>query len=285
MDRFIVTNQEMVRFGIFIFIFFVFAILEVLAPRLRLATSKVSRWSSNLGITLLNSFLVHSVMILSPVAIALLTREKSWGILNFIPLPSWIEVILAVLFLDFIIYLQHIAFHFYPPLWKLHLVHHTDIDFDVTTALRFHPLEIFISLGIKMVAITLIGAPVLAVLIFEIVLNSTAMFNHSNLYLPKSLDQFLRLFLVTPDMHRVHHSILKEETNSNYGFNVPWWDRIFQTYRDQPKKRHEGITIGLEGFRNPRQLHLFRLLILPFLQETNSSSIQTPDISKKETEL
>jgi sterol desaturase/sphingolipid hydroxylase (fatty acid hydroxylase superfamily) len=175
--------------------------------------------------------------------------------------------------LDFVIYLQHVMVHAVPALWRLHRMHHADLDFDVTTGARFHPIEIVLSMGIKLATVAVLGAPPLAVLIFEVLLNGTAMFNHGNIRLPLGLDRWLRLLVVTPDMHRVHHSILPGETNSNFGFNLPWWDRLFGTYRAQPREGHEGMTIGIEQFRQPGDTWLHRLLIQPFVGETGEYSI------------
>jgi len=182
-------------------------------------------------------------------------------------------VIIGILFLDMVIYLQHLMFHAVPLLWRLHMVHHADLDIDVTTGLRFHPIEIFISMGIKVAAVAVIGPPVIAVLAFEVLLNGTAMFNHGNVHMPGGLDRVLRLFVVTPDMHRVHHSVTIRETNSNFGFNFPWWDRIFGTYRAQPVAGHKGMTIGLAQFRDPKRLTLLHLLVLPFTGYPGSYAI------------
>jgi sterol desaturase/sphingolipid hydroxylase (fatty acid hydroxylase superfamily) len=182
-------------------------------------------------------------------------------------------IIIGILFLDMVIYLQHLMFHAVPLLWRLHMVHHADLDIDVTTGLRFHPIEILISMGIKVAAVAVIGPPMTAVLIFEVILNGTAMFNHGNVSMPGALDRVVRLFVVTPDMHRVHHSVTIRETNSNFGFNFPWWDRIFGTYRAQPVAGHKGMTIGLAQFRDPRKLTLLHLLVLPFTGYPGSYAI------------
>lgn len=198
------------------------------------------------------------------VGMALIAQNRGWGLLNNVILPGWIEIAIGVVALDFVIYLQHAMFHFIPLFWKLHRVHHTDLDFDVTTGIRFHPIEILLSMGIKMIAVILIGPSTLAVILFEILLNATSMFNHGNVRLPISIDRILRLFVVTPEMHRVHHSVLIKEFNSNFGFNLPWWDRLLGTYRAQPEAGHEGMTIGLAQHRDPNSLTLSHLLILPF---------------------
>ena len=181
------------------------------------------------------------------------------------------ELPVALLLLDLAIYLQHRLVHYVPVLWRVHRMHHADLDFDVTTGARFHPLEIALSLGIKCVVIVPLGASPLAVLLFEIALNATAMFNHSNVRLPRAMERLLRLLVVTPDMHRVHHSVVQRETDSNFGFNFPWWDRMFGTYRPQPEAGHETMTIGLEQFRAPHELRLDRMLTQPFRDDRSAA--------------
>lgn len=253
------------RLGFFLGFFALVALFETLAPRRPLTTSKMRRWSVNLAIIALNPLSVHLVFPILPVGMALLAEERQWGLLNHLSLPYWVEVIIGFAVLDLSIYLQHVLHHAVPTLWRLHMVHHADLDYDLTTGLRFHPIEILISMGIKIMTVAALGPPALAVLIFEISLNAGAMFNHSNVRLPIPVDRVLRLFFVTPDMHRVHHSVIIRETNSNYGFNLPWWDMLLGTYKDQPDKGHEGMMIGLSHFRDPDGLTLPRLLILPFV--------------------
>lgn len=253
-----------VRLGFFLGFFALLAFLEILAPRRPLATSKVKRWFANLVIVGLNPLTVHLVFPILPFGMALLAAERSWGLLNNVDLPFSAEVAIGFALLDLSIYLQHVLHHALPALWRLHMVHHADLDYDLTTGLRFHPIEIVISMGIKLVMVVVLGPPALAVLIFEVSLNAGSMFNHSNFRLPLSIDRVLRLFFVTPDMHRVHHSVIIRETNSNYGFNLPWWDRMLGTYKDQPEKGHEGMTIGLAQFRDPARLTLPSLITLPF---------------------
>jgi sterol desaturase/sphingolipid hydroxylase (fatty acid hydroxylase superfamily) len=195
---------------------------------------------------------------------ALFVQDHGWGMLNNIGLPYWMAVVTGVVSLDFVIYLQHAMFHTIPAFWRLHRVHHTDLDFDVTTGIRFHPFEILLSMGIKMSAVVVLGASAVAVVIFEVLLNATSMFNHGNVRLPGRIDRLLRLIVVTPEMHRVHHSVMIQEHDSNFGFNLPWWDRLLGTYRDQPAAGHEGMTIGLSLFRDPKSLTLPWLLVLPF---------------------
>ncbi len=199
------------------------------------------------------------------VSMAMIAQKNGWGLLNNVVLPSSLAVATGVILLDLTIYLQHVVFHALPTLWRMHMMHHSDLDFDVTTGVRFHPLEIMISMGIKMAMVILLGASALAVILFEVLLNGTSMFNHGNVRLPGGLDRVLRLFLVTPEMHRVHHSVVIRETNSNFGFNLPWWDRLLGTYRSQPAEGHEGMVIGLSHFRDSDNLSLTRLLALPFI--------------------
>ncbi len=193
----------------------------------------------------------------------MLAESRGWGLFNLVSLPPWIEVVLAVIVLDLAIYGQHVLFHYVPALWRIHRMHHADLDIDVTTGARFHPVEVFLSFGIKFVTVVAIGASSLSILIFEVLLNATSLFNHSNLRLAPMLERMLRWFVVTPDMHRVHHSILRRETNSNFGFNLPWWDWIFRTYRPQPEAGHEGMTIGIGQFRAAKELRLDRMLTQP----------------------
>lgn len=265
--------EPWVRLACFGAVLFLLGIAEFIFPRRQLAVKKPWRWSSNLGLVGLNTVIVRLIAPLSAVGMAILAWEGGWGLLPLLNLPGWALVLAAVIILDLIIYLQHVLFHAVPALWRLHMVHHADLDFDVTTGLRFHTLEIVLSLGLKMGAIAALGAPPLAVLIFELLLNATSMFNHANLRLPVWLDRVLRLFVVTPDMHRVHHSILVRETNSNFGFNLPWWDVLFGTYRRQPEKGHEGMTIGLEQFRDEKQVdRLPGMLLLPLLGKAGQYS-------------
>jgi sterol desaturase/sphingolipid hydroxylase (fatty acid hydroxylase superfamily) len=255
--------EPLLRLGAFAAIFVAVAVWEALAPRRRLRWLRVQRWPHNLGLLALD---VITVRLLAPgaaIGVAVLAETNGWGLLHAFALPDWVEVVFAVLALDLAIYGQHILFHRVPLLWRLHRVHHTDTDFDVTTGTRFHPVEILLSLGIKCAAIVLLGAPPLAVLIFEVVLNVTAMFNHANARLPDTVDGWLRWLLVTPDMHRVHHSVVSREMNSNFGFNVPWWDRLFGTYRAQPLAGHLVMRIGVEGFDAPEEVRLSRLLVQP----------------------
>ena len=267
------SYEVVIRLGFFFGVFALIAIWEVLAPRRSLTTSKTVRWLSNLGITFLNPVVVRLVSPIMPVTMALLAQKSGWGLLNNFALPYWLPVVIGVAVLDLVIYLQHVMFHTVPVLWRLHMMHHADLDFDMTTGLRFHPIEVILSMGIKLSIVVVIGPPALAVLIFEILLNTTSMFNHGNIRLPSSIDRKLRLLVVTPDMHRVHHSVTIRETNSNFGFNLPWWDRLLGTYRDQPAAGHEGMTIGLAQFRDPKRLTFLWMLALPFIGKPGEYAI------------
>ena len=260
-------NEIAIRLIFFVGILVTVALWESMAPRRRLATRNAARRLNNLLIAALNVAVLRLAFPVAAVAFAAMSAEKGWGALNFFDLPPIAAFLIAVVVLDFAIWLQHLMLHFVPPLWRIHRMHHSDLHFDVTTGLRFHPLEILLSMGIKFGAIALLGPPVLAVLAFEIVLNGLAMFNHGNIRMPGRLDRCLRLVIVTPDMHRVHHSVLPRETNSNYGFNLSVWDRLFGTYRAEPEKGHEGMRIGLEHFRDAADHTLIRLLRQPFSRE------------------
>jgi sterol desaturase/sphingolipid hydroxylase (fatty acid hydroxylase superfamily) len=259
------SGEAKMRLGFFFGIFALIAIFEVLAPRRSVTSPKAGRWFTNLAMVALNPLSVRLVFPVIPIGIAVIARERHWGLLNNVDSPYWLKVAFAVVVLDFEIYLQHVLHHAIPILWRVHMVHHADLDINLTTGLRFHPIEIVVSLGIKLVTVAALGPPVLGVLIFEIALSSTSMFNHSNIHVPEGIDRILRLLIVTPDMHRFHHSVIIRETNSNYGFNLPWWDRMLGTYKNQPERGHNGMTIGLSQFQDPKHLTLPRLLILPFV--------------------
>jgi sterol desaturase/sphingolipid hydroxylase (fatty acid hydroxylase superfamily) len=257
-------NEDVIRVGFFLLAFLAIAWWETLAPRRHLNFSRNTRWYSNIGISLLNQLLLRLCFPVLLVALAVVVREREWGLFNLLEVPQILAITLCLLLLDLAIYTQHVVFHRVTWLWRLHRVHHSDLDFDVTTAVRFHPVEIILSMLIKMVLVVLLGAPPLAVLIFEIVLNLTALFNHGNIFIPVNVDRVLRWAVVTPDMHRVHHSAEPAETNSNFGFNLPWWDYLFKTYCPQPGKGHEEMTVGLDEFRTEDKLLLPGLLLLPF---------------------
>ena len=257
------TEQTM-RLSVFLGVLLLVALWELKAPRRPLLDNKMRRWFTNLSLILIDTAVLRLVFPIFPVALARIAETRGWGIFNTFHMSPWLKVLLTLLILDFIIYLQHLLFHHIPLLWRLHRMHHTDLDLDVTSGNRFHPLEMVISMLIKMAAVVILGAPAQAVLAFEVILNASAMFSHGNIKLPETLDRLLRLFLVTPDMHRVHHSTIVRETNSNFGFNLPWWDRICGKYRAQPEKGHLDMSIGLKEYRDPKKLTLLRLLIQPF---------------------
>jgi sterol desaturase/sphingolipid hydroxylase (fatty acid hydroxylase superfamily) len=265
MDDFIATYETTIRLGAFFSIFSVMALWELLAPRRVLTQSKSARWMNNIALVIVNTVVVRIVFPTAAIGVAAYATEQQWGLFNQTNSPAWLAVIVSVVLLDGLIYMQHVMFHAVPAFWRLHRVHHADMDFDVTTGTRFHPIEIVLSMLIKFAAILLLGAPLAAVVIFEVLLNATSMFNHSNVRLPLGLDQLLRIFIVTPDMHRVHHSHYAHETNSNFGFSLSLWDRLFGTYRAQPDDGHENMVIGIDTFRDSRQcIPLYRLLLMPF---------------------
>ena len=263
MEPFILDHEPTIRLAAFFGIFAVMALWELAAPRRRLTAAKPARWFANLAIVAINTLVIRLVFPLLAVGAALWAAGRGWGLFNLTAAPVWLAFPASILLLDLLIYAQHVVFHKVPVLWRLHLMHHADLDIDVTTGARFHPVEIVLSMAIKMAAVVALGAPAAAVVVFEVLLNATAMFNHANARLPVGIDRMLRLFVVTPDMHRVHHSVLRRETDSNYGFNLPWWDRLFGTYRAQPTAGHDGMTIGLAELRDPARLTLPWMLALP----------------------
>ena len=264
-EQFVLSHEPQIRMGFFVGVFALVALWELAAPRRVLKLSRQQRWTANLGIVLLNTVIVRVAFPAAAVGMAALSVDKSWGLLNNFDVPFWLAVPLAVVAMDFVIWLQHVMVHAVPALWRLHRVHHADLDYDLTTGARFHPIEIVLSMGIKFATITLLGAPVLAVVVFEVLLSACAMFNHGNIRLPAALDRALRWFLVTPDMHRVHHSVEDDESNSNFGFNLTWWDRLFGTYREQPRAGQLGMTIGIHDHTDPDEVaRLPGMLLLPF---------------------
>jgi sterol desaturase/sphingolipid hydroxylase (fatty acid hydroxylase superfamily) len=256
--------EIVLRLGCAAAVFAVMAAWELLAPRRPLSIGRLWRWPSNIGIVLVDAALVRLLVPTAAVGAALYAAGHGIGLLHWLDLRLSVAALLGFLILDLVIYVQHVVFHHVPWLWRLHRMHHADLDIDVTTGLRFHPFEILISLAIKIAVVLAFGIPPVAVVVFEVVLNATSQFNHSNVAMPRWLDRILRLVLVTPDMHRVHHSVVRAETDSNFGFNLPWWDRLFRTYRAQPQAGHGGMTIGLPIFRDAKELRLDRLLIQPF---------------------
>lgn len=262
--EFLLSHEALIRSTVFLAVLAAMAVAEAAAPRRPRRLPRAGRWANNLLLLVVDSAAVRLLVPLLAVGTAVAAARHGWGLFNQAALPGWLAVPLAILLLDLVIYVQHRVFHAVPVLWRLHMVHHADPDIDVTTGGRFHPLEILLSMLIKMAAVAILGAPAVAVLLFEVLLNATSMFNHANLALPPALDRALRAVLVTPDMHRVHHSVRREETNSNFGFNVPWWDRLFGTYRDQPQGGHAGMTIGLAQFQTTLHQGLGWMLLLPF---------------------
>ncbi len=264
-EQFVLANEPSIRLAFFFVVFAAIALWELAAPRRALTISKALRWTSNLGLVVLNTVLLRLIFPLAAVGVAAFAAANGWGLLNHFQVPFMVAVPLAVIAMDFVIWLQHVMVHAVPALWRVHRVHHADLDYDVTTGARFHPIEILLSMLIKFATIAVLGPPVLAVVIFEVLLNATAMFNHGNIRLPAALDRVLRWVVVTPDMHRVHHSVEDDETNSNFGFSLPWWDRLFGTYREQPRAGHIGMTIGIRDFIDPREVdRLDGMLLLPF---------------------
>ena len=257
-------NEPIVRIGFFVGVLALMALWEIAAPW-RKPVYRVIRWPNNLGVVLIDTVLVRLIFPTSAAGFALFAQDSGLGLFNVIDVPWWFAVLVSIIILDLAIYLQHVLFHAIPVLWRLHRMHHADLEFDATTGLRFHPVEILLSMGIKLAVVAVLGPPALAVLIFEVLLNATSMFNHGNVRIPRGIDRILRWVVVTPDMHRIHHSILPSETNSNFGFNLPWWDRLLGTYRDQPRDGYDGMTIGIEQFRTRRDLWVDRMLIQPLI--------------------
>ena len=279
-EQFVQANEPAIRLGFFLGTFAVIGLWEALAPRRALTVSKAFRWASNLGLVVMNTVLLRLLFPIAGVGLAVFSAENGWGVLNHFDVPFWVAVPLAVIAMDFVIWLQHVMVHAVPALWRLHRVHHADLDYDVTTGARFHPLEIILSMLIKFATIIVLGPPVIAVVIFEVMLNATAMFNHGNIRLPAGVDRVLRWVLVTPDMHRVHHSVEDDETNSNFGFSLTWWDRLFGTYREQPRAGHLGMTIGIHGHTDPREVdRLDGMLLLPFKGEITDYAINRRNYS------
>ncbi|HJU10049.1 MAG TPA: sterol desaturase family protein [Candidatus Binataceae bacterium] len=257
-------SSDLVRLTAFVLVLIPVLLWETASPRRRRLYSRVIRWRGNLGILALNAATIWILVPSTAAGLAFFDAQHGWGLFNNLSMPAWGAIIASIIVLDFAIYLQHVLFHAIPPLWRVHRVHHTDLDFDATTGVRFHPIEILLSTGIKYGVISAIGAAPLGVLVFEVLLNATSMFNHGNMRIPLALDRGLRWIVVTPDMHRVHHSIRVDETNSNFGFNLPWWDHLFGTYRNQPASGHEAMTIGLEQSLDARELGFCRMLLHPF---------------------
>lgn len=265
MDAFVLAHEPALRLSAFIAVLTLMAAWEVVAPRRVRSLPRAARWPANLGIVVLNTVLVRLLLPTAAVGVALSAEAHGWGLFNHYALPSWAALVGGIVLLDLVIYLQHVMFHAVPALWRLHRMHHADLDIDVTTGARFHPVEILLSMLIKFAAIAALGVTPAAVVLFEVLLNATSMFNHANARIPRAIEPVLRWLIVTPDMHRVHHSIERDETDSNFGFNLPLWDRLFGTYRAQPRAGHPAMTIGIPDFRDPGQCsRLPGMLALPF---------------------
>jgi sterol desaturase/sphingolipid hydroxylase (fatty acid hydroxylase superfamily) len=266
----VTSNEPFVRFIAFGAVLMAMGVWELAAPRRKREIGRKTRWPGNLGIALLDALFVRLLFPMGAVAVGFAAEARGWGLFSAFDARLWVAIPTGVILLDLAIYLQHVLFHAVPALWRLHRMHHADLAFDVTTGVRFHPIEILLSMAIKLGVVMALGAPALAVLIFEVLLNATSMFNHGNVALPTNLDRILRWLVVTPEMHRVHHSIIAHETNSNFGFNLPWWDRLFGTYRAQPEAGHLGMTIGIAQFRDPTELRLDRMLTQPFREDART---------------
>lgn len=267
--EFLTQHEGILRLSIFAGLLALFIALETLLPKKKRVMPRARRWATNIAIVGIDTVLVRVLFPIAAVGIAIWASANGWGIFNFLDAPLWVSLPASIIALDFLIYVQHRIFHRVPFFWAMHKVHHTDRDLDVTSALRFHPAEIVVSMIYKFACVTLLGAPAAAVIAFEILLNSCAMFNHANLRLPTRLDKAIRLILVTPDMHRVHHSVIKRETNSNYGFCLPWWDRVFGTYNDQPLGGHDAMSIGLLEYQDDKPGELLYSLALPILNQSS----------------
>jgi len=260
------SHEALIRLLSFLACLTLLVFAERLAPRRPLASALWRRWGGNLGLVAVDTIVLRTVLPITAVGVAALVQARGWGLLGaMVFLPTWLDVVLSVVVLDLAIYLQHRLFHAVPLLWRLHRVHHTDLELDVTTGVRFHPVEMLLSVGFKAGVVVVLGPPVVAVILFEVLLNAGALFSHANLRLPAAVDGLLRAVLVTPDMHRVHHSADPTETNTNFGFTLSWWDRYCGTYRRQPKSGHDAMAIGVEGFAGHAVLSLHRLLIQPLL--------------------
>ncbi|KRT55743.1 sterol desaturase family protein [endosymbiont of Ridgeia piscesae] len=284
MQAFIEAHEVTIRLGCFFGIFALMAGWELIAPRRALSVPKLLRWANNLGLVALNTLLLRLLFPAAAVGVAAVAAEQDWGLLNHYQVGFWPALLIAVIAMDFVIWLQHVMVHAVPLLWRLHRVHHADLDYDVTTGARFHPIEIILSMLIKFATILLLGPPVVAVILFEVILNGMAMFNHGNVKLPEALDRTLRSLLVTPDMHRVHHSVEDDEANSNFGFNLSIWDRLFGTYRQQPRAGHEGMSIGIHHFRDAQQVdRLPGMLLLPFIGQISGYAINRRQWQDKES--
>jgi sterol desaturase/sphingolipid hydroxylase (fatty acid hydroxylase superfamily) len=273
MSELLLAHESLVRLGAFFAVLAAMAAWELAAPRRRREIPRLVRWSNNFALVALDAVVVRLVLPTVALGAALTAQQQGWGLFGAVPAPGWLAVLATVVVLDLAMYLQHVVFHAVPALWRLHRMHHADLEFDVSTGIRFHPLEILLSMAIKLAMVAALGAPAAAVLVFEILLNATAMFNHANIRMPVWLDRVLRWIVVTPDMHRIHHSVESRETNSNFGFNLPWWDRLLGTYKPDPSQGHERMTIGIERFRSVDELRIDRMLLQPLRGPADGSPI------------
>jgi sterol desaturase/sphingolipid hydroxylase (fatty acid hydroxylase superfamily) len=259
------NSDLLIRLSVFLGVLTVMALWELGAPRRGFSMPRGPRWFANITVVVLDSVIIRLLFAAGAVSMAMVAAERHWGVLNQLGWPIWLHILLTVIALDFVMYVQHVMFHAIPLFWRVHMMHHTDLDCDVTTGVRFHPVEVVLSMVIKLGAVVLLGAAPVGVFVFEILLNATSLFNHSNVWIPAVADRILRWIIVTPDMHRIHHSVLPQETNANFGFNLPWWDRLLGTYRADPLRSHTIMSLGLEQYRDPRGLTLRRILALPFV--------------------
>ena len=280
MSETILAAEPTIRLAAFLGVLLAMALWEVAAPRRRRDIPRVIRWTNNIALVVLDTVVLRLSFPILAVGLAVMAEERGWGLFNNIDAPLWVAIVVSMLLLDLAIYFQHVMFHAVPGLWRLHRMHHADLDFDATTGLRFHPVEILISMGIKLAVVAALGPPAVAVLLFEVILNATALFNHANIGIPRPVDRVLRWIVVTPDMHRVHHSVDPRETNSNYGFNLPWWDRLLGTYVAQPAKGHDEMEIGIEQFRTHRDLWLDRMLVQPLRGPASGHALDANNIKK-----
>lgn len=269
----VLTYETALRLGVFAGLLVLFMMLEAIWPRKNRVDGRAARWRTNLALTVIDGIALRVLVPLAAVGTAAYASTHGWGLLNMVSIPHWAVIVISLILLDLAIYGQHVATHRIPLLWRLHQVHHADTDVDVTTGIRFHPIEICLSMVYKMAVVLALGAPVVAVILFEVILNGCALFNHANIRLPKSVDRVLRLFIVTPDMHRVHHSVLEHETNSNYGFSLSLWDRIFGSYIDQPSAGHNAMKIGLNAYQDDTPTQLLWTLHLPFTDRTKQKQL------------
>jgi sterol desaturase/sphingolipid hydroxylase (fatty acid hydroxylase superfamily) len=262
-----IENENSIRLVAFVGVFVVMAMLEFASPRKQRTEPRVTRWITNFGLVVVDAMVLRAVFPILAVGVAVWAQRKGYGLFAMLDWSIWLEITLTVIVLDFAIYWQHVASHKLPLLWRVHRVHHADRDLDASSGLRFHPVEIALSMIYKFAVIILLGAPPLGVFVFEVLLNGSAMFNHANFRLPLALDRLLRMFIVTPDMHRVHHSILRREADTNYGFALSIWDRMFGSYTEQPENGHDGMTLGLAEQQTSRPSQLIWCLTFPFRRE------------------